>query len=261
MVSNGLIITILSKGKGYKLETCMRDPPWLPLVLIIELHHLCMIVVNFTSCLMVLWHCGIFVTSFPPNWPNCAIPNHHHMENSVMSSEFWALWSWIWPPFGWTHTTDTAVRPCIHNPHASQSHHQTWRSTEHLFVAVVEDGAVNLAPLQVLQIGWKGRRLRQGLSWDTGGGRACCHKVGCCEQEQKHISLHFTSISMGFCLLTQTWDFRLVRPLTHSAELFVIWCNLLTAAAQTQPIQLSYETAQSSAQEQSDFGLNCETAV
>jgi len=54
------------------LETCMRDPPWLPLVLIIELHH--------------------------------------------------------------------------------------------LFVAVVEDGAVNLAPLQVLQIGWKGRRLRQGFS-------------------------------------------------------------------------------------------------
>ena len=114
-----------------------------------------------------------------------------------MSSEFWALWSWIWPPFGWTHTTDTAVRPCIHNPHASQSHHQTWRSTEHLFVAVIEDSPINLAPLQVLQIGWKGRRLRQGLSWDTGGGRACCHKVGCCQQEQKHISLH-ESISMAF---------------------------------------------------------------
>ena len=135
-----------------------------------------------------------------------------------MSSEFWALWSWIWPPFGWTHTTDTAVRPCIHNPHASQSHHQTWRSTEHLFVAVIEDSPINLAPLQVLQIGWKGRRLRQGLSWDTGGGRACCHKVGCCQQEQKHISLH-ESISMGFCLLTQTFQ------ITHSLSWTV--CHLV----------------------------------
>ena len=136
----------------------------------------------------------------------------------------------------------------------SVDHHQAWRRTEHLFVAVVEDSEVNLlvkfvtsysSPLipSWIQTLWTRRRPSQGLWWVAGGGRACSHQAGCWgeqagrwEQEEKHIFLRIY-------LKVQTFGLQTLQ-ITQSdcVSLGAIYRVGRHHTHHTQSIQLSYET-------------------